>query len=208
MIHTYTAKKNRNYRYYVCVKAHQRGWAQCETRCVSAPALENAVVEQLRGLGRNPTMLREVLRQMGAHRIRESTALIREKADIERDLKSAALEIREAASIPGGESQLADLQDRTSRLSRRLMELSLQLAATEAEDVNVKDVETSLHAFDPLWEQLSTWEQERFIRTLVERVDYNGKTGTVTLGFRSKGIRDICGWTPAPGEDHYAKQRS
>ena len=37
-------------RYYVCVKAHQRGWAQCETRCVSAPALESAVLEQIRGI--------------------------------------------------------------------------------------------------------------------------------------------------------------
>ena len=37
MIHTYVSKKDRLYRYYVCVKAHQRGWAQCETRSVSAP---------------------------------------------------------------------------------------------------------------------------------------------------------------------------
>jgi site-specific DNA recombinase len=50
MIHTYVQKKNRAYRYYVCVKAHQRGWAQCETRCVSAPALESAVLEQIRGI--------------------------------------------------------------------------------------------------------------------------------------------------------------
>ncbi|HEY1759651.1 MAG TPA: recombinase family protein [Bryobacteraceae bacterium] len=62
MIHTYVNKKDRLYRYYVCVKAHQRGWAQCETRSVSAPALEDAVVEQLRGVGRNPAVLREVLR--------------------------------------------------------------------------------------------------------------------------------------------------
>ena len=209
MIHTYTARKSRNYRYYVCVKAHQRGWAQCETRCVSAPALENAVVEQLRGLGRNPTLLREVLRQIGAHRIRESTALIREKADIEGDLKSAAQEIREAVSTPGGATRLAEeLQDQTTRLTTRLAELNQQLATIEAEDVDVKDVEASLQAFDPLWEQLSTWEQERFIRTLVERVDYNGKTGTVTLGFRSRGIRDICGWTPATAEDENARQYS
>jgi site-specific DNA recombinase len=40
MIHTYVSKKNHLYRYYVCVKAHQRGWAQCETRSVSAPRLK------------------------------------------------------------------------------------------------------------------------------------------------------------------------
>jgi len=206
MIHTYTASKNRNYRYYVCVKAHQRGWAQCETRCVSAPALENAVLEQLRGLGRNPAMLREVLRQIGEHRNQESTALIREKTDTERGLKAAAQETREAASAPGGATRVAGLQDQTSRLNNRFAELSQQLAAIEAENVDVKDVEASLHAFDPLWEQLSTWEQERFIRTLVERVEYNGKTGTVTLGFRSRGIRDICSWTPTVTEkDEHAR---
>jgi len=44
---------------------------------------------------------------------------------------------------------------------------------------------------------LSTWEQERFIRTLVDQVRYDGKTGTVTLGFRSRAIRDLCNWAPA-----------
>ena len=127
-------------------------------------------MEQLRGLGRNPTLLREVLRQIGAHRIRESTVLIREKADIERDLKSAVQGIRDAVSTPGGATRLAELEVQSSCLSSRLTELSQQLATIEAEDVDVKDVEASLHNFDPLWEQLSTWEQERFIRTLVERV--------------------------------------
>ena len=68
MIHTYVQKKTRVYRYYVCVKAHQRGWAQCETRCVSAPALESAVLQQLRGIGANPTIMRNVLRQIEEHR--------------------------------------------------------------------------------------------------------------------------------------------
>jgi len=44
MVHTYTQKDARLYRYYVCVKAHQRGWTQCETRSVSAPELEQAVI--------------------------------------------------------------------------------------------------------------------------------------------------------------------
>jgi hypothetical protein len=64
MIHTYTKKKNHLYRYYVCVKAHQRGWDKCQTRSVSAQALETAVVEQIRGISRNPAMMGEVLRQL------------------------------------------------------------------------------------------------------------------------------------------------
>ena len=55
MVHTYTKKTaNKLYRYYVCVTAHQRGWNKCETRSVSAPAIEEAVVAQIRGIGSHP----------------------------------------------------------------------------------------------------------------------------------------------------------
>ena len=210
MVHTYVNKKDKLYRYYVCVKAHQRGWAQCETRSVSAPALENAVVEQLRGIASNPTMLREVLLQLGEHRRRESAAIDKEKTDIERELRSIAQKMKEAVAGAGGvgcvandaTSRLAELQDRVSHLTGRLTELRQQLAAIESEGVDAQDVEAALHGFDPLWEQLSTWEQERFIRTLVEQVRYDGKTGTVTLGFRSRGLKDFCTRSPALTEEH------
>jgi site-specific DNA recombinase len=102
---------------------------------------------------------------------------------------------------------LAELQDRVSHLESRLAELRQQGAAIEAEGVDTKDVEEALHEFESLWEQLSAWEQERFIRTLVEQVRYDGKTGTVTLGFRSRWIKEFCSWAPALTEKHeHAKQ--
>jgi site-specific DNA recombinase len=52
MTHTYAQKKGKPlYRYYVCGKAHRQGWQKCETRSVSAPALEQAVVVQLAAMG-------------------------------------------------------------------------------------------------------------------------------------------------------------
>jgi site-specific DNA recombinase len=212
MIHTYVKKKTCLYRYYVCVKAHQRGWTQCDTRSVSAPAIENAVVEQLRGIGRNPTMLRAVLRKIEEHRQREVSGIDSEKRDIELEMQKIAQETGGMASMAGGAQfvadRLAELQDRVAHLNCRLAELRQQSAAVEEERVETKDVEAALHEFDPLWEQLSTWEQERFIHTLVEQVRYDGKTGTVTVGFRSRGIRDLCNWAPArTEEDEHAKQR-
>ena len=123
MTHTYVNKKDKLYRYYVCVKAHQRGWAQCETRSVSAPALENAVVEQLRGIGRNPTMLREVLRQLADHRKHESAEITSERRDIEKELHTISHEMKETVSVAAGpdsaadaaRTRLAELQDRMSQ---------------------------------------------------------------------------------------------
>ncbi len=217
MMHTYVNKKDRLYRYYVCVKAQQRGWAQCETRSVSAPDLENAVLEQLRGIGRNPEMLRKVLRQLNEHRQNDSAGIELERKAIDAELRQIAQEMKQTVSMVGktghaadlATDRLAELQDRVSQLNNRLAELRQQETAIEAEGVDTKDVEAALHDFDPLWEQLSTWEQERFIRALVETVRYDGKTGTVTLGFRSRGIKEFCTWAPALTEKYeHAKQRS
>jgi site-specific DNA recombinase len=206
MIHSYVSKKNRFYRYYVCVKAHQRGWAQCETRSVSAPALENAVVEQLRGIARNPAVLRAVLRQIEERRLQDKASIEKEKAAIEVELKKIAQQTGDTAAMAGGlrmaANELVQLQDRMNHLSRRLADIQQQMAGIEAERANPKDVEAALHKFTPLWEQLSTWEQERFIRTLVEQVRYDGRTGTVTVGFRSRGIRELCQWAATKQEDN------
>jgi site-specific DNA recombinase len=212
MIHTYVQKKNRAYRYYVCVKAHQRGWAQCETRCVSAPALESAVLEQIRGITGNPTVLGKVLHQIEDHRQQDASAATKEKTDIEGELKRIAQEMGGVVSMAGKAefttNRLVVLQDRVTHLNDRLTELRQQLVAINAEHTDPRDIEAALHEFDPLWGQLSTWEQERFIRTLVEQVRYDGKTGTVTLGFRSQGIKDLCNWAPAITEKYeHAQQR-
>jgi site-specific DNA recombinase len=211
MIHTYVEKKARVYRYYVCVKAHQRGWAQCETRCVSAPALESAVLQQLRGIGTNPTIMRNVLRQSEEHRRQDALAASKEKAHVARELQRVADEIGGAGSAGDSGSITrppADLEQRANRLRVRLSELQHQLEGVSAQPTDPRDLETALHAFDPLWEQLSTWEQERFIHTLVEQVRYDGKTGTVTLGFRSSGIKDLCSWVPVIKEKYeHAQER-
>ena len=210
MIHTYVQKKTRVYRYYVCVKAHQRGWAQCETRCVSAPALESAVLQQLRGIGANPAILRNVLRQIEEHRRRDALGASKEKADVARELQTVGDDIRSARSAGdagAGTKPTADLEQRADRLRARLSELQQQLEAVSAEPNDSSDLVDALHAFDPLWEQLSTWEQERFIHTLVEQIRYDGKAGTVTLGFRSSGIKELCNWAPAIKEKYEHAQK-
>jgi hypothetical protein len=35
-------------------------------------------------------------------------------------------------------------------------------------------------------------EQEKFVKALVEQVSYDGRTGKVTVGFRTGGIQQMC----------------
>jgi site-specific DNA recombinase len=84
MIHTYVQKKTTRYRYYVCAIAHQRGWNKCETRSVSAPELEEAVINQLRNIAHDPAILSEVLRRIAEGR--QPNEPMRDPADIQEAL--------------------------------------------------------------------------------------------------------------------------
>ncbi len=50
MIATYTTKRSRRFRYYVCKKAHVHGYASCPTRSVAAERIETSVVTQLQSV--------------------------------------------------------------------------------------------------------------------------------------------------------------
>jgi hypothetical protein len=137
MVHTYTQKTGKPlYCYYVCVNAQQRGWNKCATRSVSAPLLEGAVVDQIRGFAQRPATLSEGLRRMDENRRQDG-----------------------AESTPMAEPG---------------------------------DVRDALLRFDPLWEQLNLWEQEQLIRSLIKEVRYDGPSQTVTVGFLSEGIKELC----------------
>jgi site-specific DNA recombinase len=58
--------------------------------------------------------------------------------------------------------------------------------------VDAASVRKTLREFDRIWSELRPREQERFVKTLVERVTYDGSTGTVTVGFRTTGIKQLC----------------
>src|SRR5712671_355905 len=48
MIATYTAKRGRRFRYYVCQRARRNGWDSCPTKAVPAVLIEDSLVAQLR----------------------------------------------------------------------------------------------------------------------------------------------------------------
>ena len=64
--------------------------------------------------------------------------------------------------------------------------------AGETSITDPAELEEALQKFEPLWDQLTVSEQERFIRTLVTEVRYDGPSETVTVGFRSDGIKQLC----------------
>ena len=86
---------------------------------------------------------------------------------------------------------LATVQERLRVAERRLSEIDSELTRLDQNMVSDAEVARSLAEFDQVWQTLAPREQARILELLVERVDYDGERGQVSLTFRPCGIRSL-----------------
>lgn len=191
MVHSTSSKGPKRYRYYVCTKAQKRGWYTCPSKSVPAGELERFVVDQIRGIGSDPSVLAETIRQVRTQSQRAIAELERERRALERDIarKSKALKQELAARADANGSDVAGRRDELRRLETRLTEVRERQVALSRALVDEREVVQALSLFDPVWDSLTPHEQARIVRLLVERVDYDGDSGSVAVTFRPTGIK-------------------
>jgi site-specific DNA recombinase len=197
MIHTYTMRLTKRYRYYVCYKAQQRGWAHCETKSVSAQGIESAVLESIRRLGSDPVLAQSVFEQAKEQHERRHHGLDRERSSaaravqrIHRDLARAVADQKLTAASRA--DLLVRLESELDTAEQRVAEIGTELAALDQESIDPAEVRKALEQFDGVWESLTTREQERLIRLLVAGVTYDGRTGKAGVAFKCGGARSLC----------------
>jgi len=201
MVHTYTAKKNgRRYRYYVCLNAQQRGWDACPTKSVNAHDLETFVVDHIRGLGSDGEIVAETIRQVRGKSEKRMIELERERRTLEKKLRRLHAKLRELALMPAAPGsdvsltadRLADLQDQIRSIEQRMTSIREEVLSLERETVDESDLVKALSIFDPVWESLNSRERHRVMHLLIDRIAYDGRDGSVTVSFRSLGIKALC----------------
>ncbi len=193
MVPTHTVKNGRRYRYYVCSKAQRRGWHTCPSRSIPAQEIESFVIDQVRGIGQDPTLVRETLEEAQAQAKARKKELEAERRSLERELGRYDSELRKLAVRANTDTvatdRMADLQDRIRRLEQRGTQIREELIGLQREQVDGDEVARALAAFNPVWEALAPREQVRVTELLVERVDYDGATGTVSISLHPAGIK-------------------
>jgi site-specific DNA recombinase len=199
MMHTYTAKGNRRYRYYVCLNAQQRGWSACPTKSINAHDIESFIVERIHGIGSSQEIIAETVKRVRARTENRLTDLNRERRIQKKQLRRLHLRLRKLIGEPaeisvGGPAidQLADLQDQIRSAEQRMTEIEDEIITLQREAVDKENIAQSLSAFKPIWESLNSREQSRIIKLLVERIGYDGRDGSVKVTFRSLGIKALC----------------
>jgi site-specific DNA recombinase len=197
MMHTYTMRKSKRYRYYVCYNAQQRGWKNCESKSIPAQAIESAVLGSIRRIGTDPKLAEAVAAEAIDQVARRRLEVDQESEAQRRSLRQLNQQLaREAAdtSVDAGArfERIATLQREVETVGRRLAELASERENLDRDQMSADDLRGTLAEFDAVWSTLNTKEQEQMIRLLVAKVGYDGRTGKVTLSLSNQGAREIC----------------
>ena len=194
MIHTYTTKGAKRYRYYVCLRAQKHGWATCPTKSIPAPELERFVVDRIRAIGADESVVAATLAAARRQHEAAVAAIEEERRAVERELSRLHADARRALDAPDRDlaaERLADIQEGMRAAEQRLTEIRERLIAARREDVDERDLAAAMGHFDPVWDALFPREQARIVRLLVERVGFDGERGTLSVTFRPNGIKAL-----------------
>ncbi|QDT55943.1 DNA-invertase hin [Caulifigura coniformis] len=176
-----SVKKNRRYRYYVCVNAQKRGYRECPMPSVSAEVLETFVVDQIREIGRDPDLVAATFAEV-QRQAEERLESLRNEADrLEAQIAGIYRQLAQAASQP---DRLAALNAEVDDRQRVLAQIRLQIETTGRQNAHVGDVRRALAEFDGVWGALTRREQGELLRHVLEGVEFDGKSEEVTLAFR------------------------
>lgn len=196
MGHTYTKKNgSRLYRYYICGRAQKRGWHSCPSRSLPASEIEQFVVERIREIGQDASLLEETLdqaREQEQSQLREleqdQRAAEREMNRLDRQIQTAA---RDASADQYAAARLADLQDQLREAEMRHADLYQQIDEVQRRLITREDLQAAMASFDPIWEALTPREQARVLQLLIRRIEYDGEKGSVSITFRPDGIKAL-----------------
>lgn len=208
MTPTWSQAHGRRYRYYLCHRAHRRGWDSCPSKSIPATEIERFVVDRIRAIGRDADLVVRTVKEARRQLADRKVGLGSEARQIRRDLDQAHNALRRRLKVVPGNSRprrqvaVPDEQEAIRALEGRLATVQTEHEDLWARGIDPADLREALRAFDPVWDRLTTPEQARVIQLLVERVEYDGAAGRVAITFRPAGVRALAAEKASASETH------
>jgi site-specific DNA recombinase len=202
MTSSFSVAHSRQYRYYKCTSTDRRGVVGCPIRSVPAVEFERYVVARLRDMTKNPEVLRKTVARVAADRRRDVPGLLAEQKALTDELARcrdearhvmAALAAQERGDGRFATERLGELDERAGQIERRLCEIRESVIAIERTTMHESDITTALGFFDPVWDALIPRERARVLHLLIERIDYDGRTGDLDLTLSPAGVALLAG---------------
>jgi site-specific DNA recombinase len=178
---TGAAHKNnqgRAYRYYRCTSRDRHGCAACPSKPLPAIALEELVVQQLRGALCQEPFLSDVFEGTRLRLASESEALHRDSLRLPQEIAILASQLRtlvgQQTSV-GGElgAQIETTARSLDALRTQLDQCERRKTALQYAELDMDWVRQILGNFDECWRVLSILNKQRLLRALIAEVVVN-----------------------------------
>ncbi|MFO0911498.1 MAG: recombinase family protein [Pirellulales bacterium] len=195
MVHNFTGRNGRHYRYYTCTTAIKSGRKSCPGSSLPAQPVEQAVVDRIRVIAEDPELTVEVVRQAQTLADSELIELRTELGALERELGRCEKALRQIAKGgPGDENAVArtaDLNEASARAERRLADLREAIQERQREQCSEDEYANAFREFDGMWNALSPRERAQTISLLVERVEYDATDQSIEITFHPNAIQRL-----------------
>jgi len=195
MVHTFTGRGSKRYRYYTCVKAIKSGYKTCPTKSLPAAEIEAAVVDHIRCIARDKGLRDEVLRQARSAADDGLSELSTQQRQLTSQLARDHAEIGRLAVLPDPSSattaRIADLHQRIARSEAELKRVKSRIADIEQQRVRDIDVAAACADFDNVWAALSSHERAQVLSLLVARVEFDPDDSTLAICLHPSAIKTL-----------------
>ncbi|HLP83337.1 MAG TPA: recombinase family protein [Phycisphaerales bacterium] len=166
-------KSSTTHRYFVCSNASKRGRAACPSPSLPAKDLEDFVLAQLKPLLTEDATLAAVVEQARQQLADAAQRRVEELATLREQLAGQAGFVGK------------DVARERERLKRQVKALEARIAADEARQIDEDEIVGAVESFDTLWDAMLPGEREQLMRTLVEKVEYDASSETVSVTCRA-----------------------
>lgn len=181
MTYTYTKTACRFYSYYTCAASRATKSTLCPTAGFPAHELERLVIAELAAICRDKALIDQVLHQAGAE---HDTRLAYLKSCLQEAQESASRARTASARQPKSDSRVITLR----RVELDLIAAQRAVELLERSDPRSSHARIALESFDPVWQRLEQQEQQKLLRSLIERITVDGHAGKIAIAFKSDGI--------------------
>jgi len=190
---SFTKRRGKVYRYYVCIHASKHGAGSCPVGSVPAGEIERAVIEQLRAVFEAPEVVAATVRAAREQRESRLAEMTQQHTEATAALATLREEAQRLMSGAYGDSalvagRLAELGPQVEEQERAVTQADQEMQALSSR-VGEQEVIGALASLDPVWEELFPAEQERIVQLLVRRVEV-GPDG-LDLELRAEGLESL-----------------
>ena len=189
---SYSSGRNQVYFYYTCTSANN-GADECSLKRVSAPALEDLIVERLKIMGRDEAFLRQILEESnltaeGEMGIIEDQRAMQKRAlaPIEQEITNIVRFIAQGKASEALARELERLEVQKAQIDAELERIELEAQETRNRALSAGAIQEGLGLFDEIWENATPEERKDLMRFFVYKVIFTPTE--VKMGLYSRPI--------------------